>query len=57
MNLFELIRADILLNTGKVAEYDSPAQLLEDNSSSFSKLVTEFLTRSSKKNNHDRELS
>lgn len=45
-----------MLNTGKVAEYDSPAQLLEDNSSSFSKLVTEFLRRSSK-NNYDRDLS
>jgi hypothetical protein len=56
VNLFELISADILLNTGKVAEYDSPAQLLEDNSSSFSKLVTEFLRRSSK-NNYDRDLS
>ncbi|XP_062157642.1 putative ABC transporter C family member 15 [Alnus glutinosa] len=47
----------LVLDEGKVAEYGSPAQLLEDNSSSFSKLVTEFLRRSSKKNNHDRELS
>ncbi|KAJ0094666.1 hypothetical protein Patl1_16860 [Pistacia atlantica] len=40
----------LVLDEGKVAEYDSPAKLLESNSSSFSKLVGEFLRRSSKSN-------
>ncbi|KAG6713739.1 hypothetical protein I3843_05G153700 [Carya illinoinensis] len=46
----------LVLDEGKVVEYDSPAQLLKDNSSAFSKLVTEFLRRSSKSNFH-RDLS
>ena len=40
----------LVLDEGKVAEYDSPAKLLKSNSSSFSKLVAEFLRRSSKSN-------
>ncbi|KAG6757221.1 hypothetical protein POTOM_037526 [Populus tomentosa] len=36
----------LVLDDGKVVEYDSPVKLLEDNSSSFSKLVKEFLRRS-----------
>ncbi|KAJ6323984.1 hypothetical protein OIU76_011313 [Salix suchowensis] len=36
----------LVLDDGKVVEYDSPVKLLEDNSSSFSKLVVEFLRRS-----------
>jgi len=36
--------------TGTIAEYDQPSQLLQDNSSSFSKLVSEFLRRSSQSN-------
>lgn len=40
----------LVLDEGKVLEYDSPRQLLEDNSSSFSKLVAEFLRRTSKSN-------
>ncbi|EXB82409.1 ABC transporter C family member 3 [Morus notabilis] len=39
----------LVLDDGKVVEYDSPPRLLKDNSSSFSKLVAEFLRRSSKK--------
>ncbi|KAJ4960029.1 hypothetical protein NE237_019939 [Protea cynaroides] len=38
----------LVLDEGKVLEYDSPTQLLRDNTSAFSKLVTEFLKRSSK---------
>ncbi|KAF6165228.1 hypothetical protein GIB67_030410 [Kingdonia uniflora] len=38
----------MVLDEGKIIEYDSPAQLLKDNSSAFSKLVMEFLRRSSK---------
>lgn len=38
----------MVLDQGKVVEYDSPTQLLEDKSSAFSKLVMEFLRRSSK---------
>ncbi|XP_028951948.2 putative ABC transporter C family member 15 [Malus sylvestris] len=37
----------LVLDEGKVLEYDSPARLLEDSSSAFSKLVAEFLGRSS----------
>ncbi|XP_043705894.1 putative ABC transporter C family member 15 [Telopea speciosissima] len=37
----------LVLDDGKVVEYDSPAQLLRDNTSAFSKLVT-HLKRSSK---------
>lgn len=43
---FEYIAANVLVTVGKVVEYDSPVKLLEDNSSSFSKLVKEFLRRS-----------
>ncbi|XVE74843.1 hypothetical protein DITRI_Ditri12bG0050900 [Diplodiscus trichospermus] len=39
----------LVLDKGKIAEYDMPGILLEDSSSSFSKLVAEFL-RSSKSN-------
>lgn len=38
----------LVLDGGNVVEYNSPAQLLKDKSSSFSKLVAEFLRRSSK---------
>ncbi|KAJ7957613.1 ABC transporter C family member 3 [Quillaja saponaria] len=41
----------LVLDDGKIVEYDSPAQLLEDKSSAFSKLVSEF-SRSSKRNYH-----
>ncbi|KAK2384078.1 ABC transporter C family member [Trifolium repens] len=37
----------LVLNEGTIAEYDKPSQLLQDSSSSFSKLVSEFLRRSS----------
>lgn len=43
-----LIEAILIDDTGKVIEYDSPAQLLRDNTSAFSNLVMEFLRRSSK---------
>ncbi|CAL5338635.1 unnamed protein product [Camellia sinensis] len=36
----------------KVVEYDSPTELLKNNSSAFSKLVMEFKRRSSSSNNH-----
>ncbi|XP_068667437.1 putative ABC transporter C family member 15 [Aristolochia californica] len=36
----------LVLDEGKILEYDSPAQLLKDKSSAFSKLVMEFLRRS-----------
>ncbi|XP_071925966.1 putative ABC transporter C family member 15 [Coffea arabica] len=36
----------LVLGEGKIIEYDTPAQLLENNSSAFSNLVTEFLKRS-----------
>ncbi|XP_065873323.1 putative ABC transporter C family member 15 [Euphorbia lathyris] len=39
----------LVLDEGKVIEFDSPVQLLKDNSSAFSKLVAEFLRRSSKR--------
>ncbi|TXG56117.1 hypothetical protein EZV62_017430 [Acer yangbiense] len=39
----------LVLDEGKIIEYDLPGKLLEDNTSSFSKLVTEFLRRSSKR--------
>nr|POE56970.1 isoform 2 of abc transporter c family member 3 [Quercus suber] len=42
----------LVLDEGNVVEYNSPAQLLKDKSSSFSKLVAEFLRRSSKSNCH-----
>ncbi|GAV90679.1 ABC_tran domain-containing protein/ABC_membrane domain-containing protein [Cephalotus follicularis] len=41
----------LVLDGGKVIEYGTPGKLLEDNSSSFSKLVAEFL-RSSKNTKH-----
>ncbi|KAI8528046.1 hypothetical protein RHMOL_Rhmol12G0120700 [Rhododendron molle] len=40
----------LVLDQGKVVEYDSPNELLKDNSSAFSKLVKEFLSRSSNGN-------
>eukprot|EP01018_Ginkgo_biloba_P024373 Gb_37462 [translate_table: standard] len=36
----------VVLNDGEIAEYDSPAKLLEDKSSSFAKLVSEYSIRS-----------
>ncbi|KAF3431103.1 hypothetical protein FNV43_RR25833 [Rhamnella rubrinervis] len=39
----------LVLDEGNVVEYDSPARLLEDSSSSFSKLVAEFSRRSSRR--------
>ncbi|XP_068665787.1 putative ABC transporter C family member 15 [Aristolochia californica] len=36
----------LVLDEGKILEYDSPTQLLKDKSSAFSKLVMEFLRRS-----------
>ncbi|GMI75093.1 ATP-binding cassette C3, MULTIDRUG RESISTANCE PROTEIN 3, multidrug resistance-associated protein 3 [Hibiscus trionum] len=41
----------LVLDKGKIVEYNTPKTLLEDNSSSFSKLVAEF-SRSSKSNHH-----
>ncbi|XP_021854515.1 putative ABC transporter C family member 15 [Spinacia oleracea] len=38
----------LVLDQGKIAEYDSPSELLKDGSTAFSKLVKEFLRRSSK---------
>lgn len=38
----------LVLDQGKIIEYDSPAELLRDSSTAFSKLVKEFLHRSSK---------
>ncbi|CAH9132036.1 unnamed protein product [Cuscuta epithymum] len=38
----------LVLDEGKILEYDSPARLLEDDSSAFSNLVREFLRRSTK---------
>ncbi|KAK6922356.1 ABC transporter-like, ATP-binding domain [Dillenia turbinata] len=38
----------LVLDDGKIVEYDAPSQLLNDTSSAFSKLVNEFLRRSSK---------
>ncbi|CAI8617007.1 unnamed protein product [Vicia faba] len=40
----------LVLNEGTIAEYDKPSKLLQDSSSSFSKLVSEFLRRSSQSN-------
>ncbi|KAL6983834.1 hypothetical protein U1Q18_017208 [Sarracenia purpurea var. burkii] len=42
----------MVLDEGKVVEYDSPHNLLKNNSSAFSKLVMEFLRRSSNNNHH-----
>ncbi|KAL0857657.1 hypothetical protein Bca101_062811 [Brassica carinata] len=39
----------LLLNQGLIKEHDSPARLLEDKSSSFSKLVAEYTTSSESK--------
>ncbi|KAH7515549.1 hypothetical protein FEM48_Zijuj10G0038600 [Ziziphus jujuba var. spinosa] len=49
--LAEIIRQDIRLldEPGNIVEYDAPARLLEDSSSSFSKLVAEFSSRSSRR--------
>ncbi|KAB1207771.1 ABC transporter C family member 3 [Morella rubra] len=47
----------LVLDEGNVVEYDSPAKLLADSSSSFSKLVSEFLRRSSQSDCHITELS
>ncbi|KAL5997364.1 putative ABC transporter C member 15 [Asimina triloba] len=41
----------LVLDEGKIIEYDSPAQLLKNESSAFSKLVMEFLKRS-KRDHH-----
>ncbi|XP_017971378.1 PREDICTED: putative ABC transporter C family member 15 [Theobroma cacao] len=41
----------LVLDKGEIVEYDRPGILLEDNSSSFSKLVAQFL-RSSRSNHH-----
>ncbi|XP_021744390.1 putative ABC transporter C family member 15 [Chenopodium quinoa] len=38
----------LVLDQGRIAEYDSPSELLKDSSTAFSKLVKEFLCRSSK---------
>lgn len=40
----------LVLDQGKVVEYDSPRELLMNRSSAFSKLVKEFLSRSSNSN-------
>jgi ABC-type multidrug transport system fused ATPase/permease subunit len=37
----------LLLSNGIIEEYDTPVRLLEDKSSSFSKLVAEYTSRSS----------
>ncbi|XP_028061846.1 putative ABC transporter C family member 15 isoform X1 [Camellia sinensis] len=42
----------LVLDEGKVVEYDSPTELLKTSSSAFSKLVMEFKRRSSSSNNH-----
>ncbi|KHG27828.1 ABC transporter C family member 3 [Gossypium arboreum] len=43
----------LVLDKGKIVEYDKPGNLLEDSCSSFSKLVAEFLRSSSKSNNNN----
>ncbi|KAF9600270.1 hypothetical protein IFM89_005856, partial [Coptis chinensis] len=40
----------LVLDEGKILEYDSPSELLKDYSSAFSNLVMEFLKRSSRDN-------
>ncbi|XP_058102179.1 putative ABC transporter C family member 15 [Magnolia sinica] len=45
----------LVLDEGKVKEYDSPARLLKDESSAFSKLVMEFLGRS-KRDHHSQTI-
>ncbi|PIA51353.1 hypothetical protein AQUCO_01100286v1 [Aquilegia coerulea] len=42
----------LVLDEGNIVEYDSPMELLKDNSSAFSKLVMEFLRRSSRSSHH-----
>ncbi|XAR64442.1 Xenobiotic-transporting ATPase [Bertholletia excelsa] len=42
----------LVLDEGKVVEYDSPSELLKNKSSAFSKLVLEFVRRSSSNNHH-----
>ncbi|GAU30251.1 hypothetical protein TSUD_68030 [Trifolium subterraneum] len=51
-HLAEIVQQDprLLDAPGTIAEYDKPSQLLQDSSSSFSKLVSEFLRRSSQSN-------
>ncbi|WRX13199.1 ABC transporter-like [Theobroma cacao] len=51
--LADMVRQDqrLLDAPGEIVEYDRPGILLEDNSSSFSKLVAQFL-RSSRSNHH-----
>ncbi|CAJ1935619.1 unnamed protein product [Sphenostylis stenocarpa] len=44
----------LVLDEGTIAEYDDPAKLLQNSSSSFSKLVSEFLRRSSQSNFQNR---
>ncbi|XP_012459701.1 putative ABC transporter C family member 15 isoform X1 [Gossypium raimondii] len=43
----------LVLDKGKIVEYDKPGNLLEDSCSSFSKLVAEFLRSSPKSNNNN----
>ncbi|KAH9603708.1 hypothetical protein KSS87_007459, partial [Heliosperma pusillum] len=43
----------LVLDQGKVAEYNSPSELLKDSSTAFSKLVQEFLHRSSRQRDRD----
>ncbi|RAL53348.1 hypothetical protein DM860_007020 [Cuscuta australis] len=40
----------LVLDEGRILEYDSPARLLDNSSSAFCKLVSEFLRRSTKAN-------
>ncbi|VFQ87655.1 unnamed protein product [Cuscuta campestris] len=40
----------LVLDEGRILEYDSPARLLDDSSSAFCNLVSEFLRRSTKAN-------
>ncbi|PIA51395.1 hypothetical protein AQUCO_01100312v1 [Aquilegia coerulea] len=42
----------LVLDEGNIVEYDSPMELLKDNSSAFSKLVMEFRRRSSRSRHH-----
>ncbi|GAB2220422.1 hypothetical protein Droror1_Dr00008072 [Drosera rotundifolia] len=42
----------MVLDEGKIIEYDSPSELLKNNQSGFSKLVMEYMKRSPKSNHH-----
>ncbi|PRQ27535.1 putative xenobiotic-transporting ATPase [Rosa chinensis] len=42
----------LVLDEGRIVEYDSPARLIKESSSAFSKLVVEFLRRSSRRKNN-----